>query len=99
MQPLPAPDPSHVREPGRQVELRDPRTDLRFTAPLNWVKRIRTSPGIVRIASGVAEVSAWAYPRSERLPHTAAQLASARDGLVRLAQQRNHSFRLTSSAI
>jgi hypothetical protein len=86
-----------VREPGRSVQLHDPRTGLRFAAPLNWVKRIRTNPGIFRIASGSAEVSGWAYPRTEKLPKTAAELATARDALVRQAQQRSPSFLLSSS--
>jgi hypothetical protein len=98
--PLAAPDPLHVRTPGRSVQLKDPRTGLRFAAPLNWIKRIRTNPGIFRIASGAADVSGWAYPRlGEKLPKTSAELATARDALVRQAQQRNSSFKLSSSAI
>jgi hypothetical protein len=96
---LPAPDPLQVRVPGRPVELRDPRTGLRFQAPRNWVKRIRQSPGIFRVASGGADVSGWAYPRTETLPSTAAQLATARDALVKQAKQRNASFHLTGSTI
>jgi hypothetical protein len=97
--PLSAPDPLAIREPGRPVELRDPRTGLRFEAPRNWVKRIRQNPGIFRIASGGADVSGWAYPRTEKLPATDAELASARDGLVALAKQRNRSFTLAQSRI
>ena len=97
--PLAAPDPLRVREPGRSVQLRDPRTGLRFRAPLNWVKRIRTNPGIFRVASGAADVSGWAYPRSEKLPATQEELATARDALVEEAKRRNGSFALTSSAI
>ena len=88
-----------MRDPGRQVTLHDPRTGLRFAAPLNWVKRIRTNPGIFRIASGSADVSGWAYPRYESLPKTQQQLATARDRLVALARQRNPTFSLTSSSI
>jgi hypothetical protein len=98
-QPLKPPDPLQVREPGRAIHLRDPRTGLRFDAPLNWVKRIRANPGIFRIASGSADVSGWAYPRAQQLPRTHAQLVTARDALVHQAEQRNHSFKLTSSAI
>ena len=97
--PLPPPDPLQTREPGRTVELKDPRTGLRFEAPRNWVKRIRQNPGIFRIASGGADVSGWAYPRTEKLPATPAELAAARDALVAQAKQRNPSFNLTSSAI
>src|SRR3954469_26067515 len=97
--PLAPPDPLRVREPGRSVQLRDPRTGLRFAVPLNWVKRIRTNPGVFRVASGAADVSGWAYPRTERLPQTHAELATARDALVREAQKRNASFKLSSSAI
>jgi hypothetical protein len=81
------------------VQLRDPRTGLRFAAPLNWVKRIRANPGIFRVASGAADVSGWAYRRSERLPKTAAELAGARDALVAEAKKRNAGFRLSSSRI
>jgi hypothetical protein len=89
-----------VRAPGRPVELRDPRTGLRFQAPRNWVKRIRSYPGIFRIASGGADVSGWAYARpGVQLPTTRAQLVAARDALVRQAKSRNASFRLTSSAM
>jgi hypothetical protein len=97
--PLAAPDPQRVREPGRTVELRDPRTGLRFDAPVNWGKRIRTNPGIFRVASGAADVSGWAYPRGEKLPQTRAELATARNALVAEAKKRNPSFRLDSSAI
>jgi hypothetical protein len=97
--PLAAPDPLRVREPGRSVQLHDPRTGLRFDAPLNWVKRIRTNPGIFRVASGAADVSGWAYPRAEQLPKTRAELDSARDALVAEAKKRSASFRLTSSRI
>jgi hypothetical protein len=88
-----------IRDPGRAVELRDPRTGLRFQAPRNWVKRIRQNPGIFRIGSGGADVSGWAYPRTETLPSTDAELATARDALVKQAEQRNASFRLTGSTI
>jgi hypothetical protein len=97
--PLAAPDPLRVREPGRTTTLHDPRTGLRFSAPLNWVKRIRTNPGIFRIASGAADVSGWAYPRTEKLPRTDGELATARDALVAEAKKRNRSFALTSSRI
>ena len=97
--PLPPPNPLAVRAPGRPVELRDPRTGVRFEAPRNWVKRIRVNPGMFRIASGAADVSGWAYPRIEPLPKTRAQLAAARDALVERARARNPSFRLTSSQL
>jgi hypothetical protein len=97
--PLAPPNPQQVREPGRAVTLHDPRTGLKFEAPLNWVKRIRTNPGVFRIASGSADVSGWAYPRTEKLPQTENELATARDALVALAKQRNPSFRLSSSRI
>jgi hypothetical protein len=98
-QPLAPPDPLRVREPGRPTQLHDPRTGLRFAAPLNWVKRIRTNPGIFRVASGAADVSGWAYPRTETLPKTLAELETARDALIAQAQKRNRTFHLTSSAI
>ena len=85
--------------PGRMVKLHDPRTGLTFSAPLNWVKRIRSNPGIFRVASGSADVSGWAYPRTEKLPQTPQELTTARDALVALAKQRNPSFQLDSSQI
>ena len=81
------------------TQLRDARTGLRFKAPVNWVKRIRPNPGIFRVASGAADVSGWAYPRSEKLPRTHAELQTARDTLVAEARKRNASFQLDSSAI
>ena len=97
--PLAPPDPSAVRTPGRSAELRDPRTRLRFAVPINWTKRFRHNPGIVRISSGDAEVSGWAYPRSEPLPRTRRQLQAALRALVQLAKQRNPSFDLSASRI
>jgi hypothetical protein len=99
-QPLAPPDPQRVREPARTVTLRDPRTGLRFAAPVNWVKRIRTNPGIFRVASGAADVSGWAYPRTgEKLPTTHAELVTARDALIAEAKKRNATFHLSSTAI
>jgi hypothetical protein len=74
-------------------------TGLRFRAPANWARQDRPGPGIFRIASGGADVSAWGYLRAEPLPKTRAQLAAARDALVRQAQARNASFRLTASRL
>jgi hypothetical protein len=98
-QPLEPPDPLRVREPGRSVVLHDPRTGIRFVAPLNWVKRIRTNPGIFRIASGAADVSGWAYPRYEKLPRTPGELERARAALIAQARKRSPTFHLTSSSI
>jgi hypothetical protein len=97
--PLDPPHPQHVREPGRMTTLRDPRSGIRFQAPVNWVKRIRTNPGIFRIASGAADVSGWAYPRYEKLPRTMAELEAARDALIAEAEKRNSTLQLASSAI
>lgn len=98
-EPLPAPDPSKLREPGRLVQRVDQRTGLRYRAPTNWIKRGRAAPGMFRIASGHAEVSGWAYPRSEKLPESVAELEAARDALVAHARTRNPTFRLESSRL
>ena len=98
-QPLTPPDPLRVREPGRSVKLHDPRTGIRFVAPLNWVKRIRTNPGMFRIASGAADVSGWAYPRYEKLPRTRPELERARTALIAQARKRSATFHLASSSI
>jgi hypothetical protein len=52
-----------------------------------------------RIASGQADVSGWAYPRTEKLPATHAELEAARDALVAHAKTRNGTFKLDSSRI
>jgi hypothetical protein len=57
------------------------------------------NPGIFRIASGAADVSGWAYPRTEKLPLTRAELGAARTALIAEARKRSPSFRLTSSEI
>jgi hypothetical protein len=97
--PLPPPDPVALREPGRPVERVDPRTGLRFQAPRNWVKRIRTNPGIFRIASGQADVSGWAYPRAERLPATDTELEAATDALIAQARKHDPSFQPASADV
>jgi hypothetical protein len=98
-QPLRPPDPLAVRPPGGTVALRDPRSGLRFQAPRNWSHRIRTDPGMFRIASGAAEVSGWAYWRVEQLPSTRAQLDAARTALVKRARDRSTTFHLTGSSL
>jgi hypothetical protein len=97
--PLPPRDPLSLRTPRGTAQLRDPRTGLRFEAPRNWVKRIRTNPGVFRIASGSADVSGWAYFRVEPLPTTEAELTTARDALVSQAKSRNPTFAVTSSKL
>jgi hypothetical protein len=45
-------------------------------------------------------VSGWAYPRQgEQLPKTRAELAAARDALIRQARARNATFRVTRSEL
>lgn len=98
-EPIEPPKLDAVREPRRPVKMRDPRTGLQFQAPRSWVRRIRTNPGMFRIASADAEVSGWAYPRAEKLPETEEELAQARDALVDQARRRNASFDLSGSRI
>jgi hypothetical protein len=98
-EPLDPPDLDAVRTPRGAVKMRDPRTGVRFEAPRNWVRRIRSNPGMFRIASADADVSGWAYPRAEQLPETDAELEAARDALVEHAKKRNPTFQVSGSEI
>jgi hypothetical protein len=79
--------------------MHDERSGLTFKAPKNWVRRIRQKPGIFRVAYGGADVSGWAYYRTEPLPQTDEQLATARDALIGQAKSRNSTFELSGSQI
>jgi hypothetical protein len=97
--PLPETDPIALREPGRPIVRVDTRTGLRYEVPRNWTKRTRPAPGIFRIGSGQADVSGWAYVRTEKLPKSGGDLRAARDALVAHAKTRNASFQLASARI
>jgi len=82
-------DPLAVREPGQWLRATEARTGLSIEVPRTWQRDYRESPGLFRLVSGAAQVSAWAYKRTEPLPADDASLAAARDALVAEAKRRN----------
>ncbi len=71
-----------------------------FRAPRNW----RVIPGdaqfqVATVAAGDAQIGVWRYPRTEPLPETRAQLRAARKALIAQVQNRDATFKLTSSRI
>jgi hypothetical protein len=70
-----------------------------FRAPTNW----RIVPGegtqIATVAIGDAQVGVWRYERSEPLPETRDQLDAARQALVAQIENRDPTFKLTSTRL
>lgn len=94
---LPAPD---VREPvvTRAVAEREfPREGLRLSLPVPWSVARGQRPLVVQSTSGTAAMAVWRYPRSEPLPDTDAELAAAREALLRAVRQRDKNYREIST--
>lgn len=70
-----------------------------FRAPTNW----RVVPGegiqLATVAIGDAQVGVWRYERSEPLPENRAQLNAARQALVAQIENRDPTFKLTSTRL
>ena len=90
-------DPLAVKEPGDRVRATEPRTGLSIEVPSNWQRDFRALPGIFRIFSGAAQVSGWAYERTEALPGDGAELAAAEEALVAESKRRNATLEVDRS--
>ena len=70
-----------------------------FRAPTNW----RIVPGegaqVATVAIGDAQVGVWRYERDEPLPETRDQLNAARQALVAQIENRDPTFKLTSTRL
>jgi len=93
------PDPLEVKSPQGQVSVSRPDLGLRFQAPRNWHEREGEPPRVLSLASGEALVSVWAYPRTEPLPRTKADLEEARIALEAEIRKRDPLFSLESSRV
>lgn len=95
----PTPNPLAVKEPKGLIRATEPRTGLSIEVPGNWRRDFRSPPGMFRIASGAAQVSGWAYRRSEPLPAGDEDLEAAKDALVEESKRRNATLRVESTRI
>jgi hypothetical protein len=67
--------------------------------PGNWKLRRRAAPGVFELLSGQAVVAGWAYPRTEPLPESAAQLESAKNRLVGAIEERDPRYRVREARV
>ena len=92
-------DPLAVKDPKGPIRATEPRTGISVEVPRNWQRDFRVSPGMFRIVSGAAQVSGWAYKRTEPLPADDAALERAREDLVEEAKRRNPTLKLTATRL
>jgi hypothetical protein len=90
----PAADPTAVAAPAGAETVRFRNAGVSFDAPRNWELREREAPQVFSLSSGAAFVTGFAYPRSEPLPDTDAELAAAERRLVRQVRERDEDFDL-----
>jgi hypothetical protein len=73
---------------------------LFFKAPRNWrVIDGEAQYQVATVAVGNAQIGIWRYPRTEPLPETRSQLAAARKALLAQVQNRDPTFKLSSSRL
>lgn len=89
-------DPLAVKEPKDWLRATEQRTGISIEVPRSWQRDFRPSPGLFRIVSGAAQVSGWAYDRTEPLPEDDAAIAEAQDALVEEAKRRNPTLKVDS---
>lgn len=75
------------------------RYGLAFRVPQNWRLVQGSGARVATLAAGNAQIAVWRYPRTEPLPETRAQLGAARDALVEQIEQRDPTFKVTSTRI
>lgn len=74
--------------------LRYPAAGVSIRAPQNWILGAGRGQLVVAIASGLARVELWRYPRKEPLPSTRSALRQARRALVVAARARDPHLRV-----
>ena len=89
-------DPLAVKEPRDWLRATEQRTGISIEVPRSWQRDFRPSPGLFRIVSGAAQVSGWAYDRTEPVPQDAAAVAEVQDALVAEAKKRNPTLKVDS---
>ena len=71
-----------------------PTAGLTFQRPRQWRYVPGQAPLLATMTSGLTTIAVWRYPRTEPLPTTDAELATARDALVAAAKARDPSFQV-----
>jgi hypothetical protein len=74
--------------------LRYPAAGVSISAPQNWIIGAGKAHLVVAVASGLARVELWRYPRKEPLPGTRSALRQARRALVAAARARDPHLQL-----
>lgn len=88
------PDPAAVEPPQGQRTLSFRTAGLTVSVPRNWKLERRRAPGVFVLRSGAGLVTAFAYPRAERLPRGGRGLDEAKDRLLGQIRSRDPDFEL-----
>jgi hypothetical protein len=94
--PLATPDPLAVEAPRGKVQTSDAKLGLSWELPANWRRAYRKPPGLFRVLSGGAEVSGWAWFRTESMPKDVAAAELRKDALVEQIRKRDPAFVVSS---
>ena len=76
---------------GPLVEFKSPNEEVILRHPRGWVARTGLSPLVAQVATGGAQVSIFAYPRTDN-PETEGEVEEARDKLIRSLGERAPGF-------
>ena len=83
---------------GPLVEFESPDGEVVLQHPRRWLARSGTSPLVVQVATGGAQVSIFAYPRTDN-PETESEVEEARDKLIRSLGERAPGFLILNTRI
>ncbi len=95
----PPPDLSLAAAPNGFARQVFPSAGVRLRAPVAWQAQPGNPPLVLAVRSGLAWAAVWRYPRTQRLPRSAAQLRVALRRLVRTVRSRDAGFVLESAAV
>jgi hypothetical protein len=95
----PPPDVATPQQPTGMTLASYPASGLALSVPVNWRAEQGAQPLVASIASGTALVAIWRYPRTEPLPRSARAYATAKTGLLKAAQARDKSLKVTRSKV
>jgi hypothetical protein len=89
---------AQIPKAARQIAL--PKDGVAFFSPANWSITTGGQPYLVTsLTSGRAVLAVWRYPRVESLPADQASLRTARGRLIREAQKRDPTLKVSSSKL
>lgn len=90
----PAPVVTTTSQPFGFLPQTIPGQGLTFQRPREWRYVPGQPPLLATMSSGFTTIAVWRYPRTEPLPRTKAELATARDALVAAAKARDPTFKV-----